>query len=89
MSKLSDMKNQAMKMAQKAQESGKAKYEGTKAKHHADQLVRQLGALSYAKAAGKAPDDVESQMAELVKELAVLEKEQGVVVGSAPPEEED
>jgi hypothetical protein len=82
------VKAQATVLAEKAQEgakAGQAKISEMQAKKHADALLLELGGLTYAEQAGRAPAGASERVSTLVEELRQHEAEHGPVTVTTAP----
>ena len=76
------VKAQATVLAEKAQEgakAGQAKLSDMQAKKHADALLLELGGVYYSQQVGRASDDAEAKVAELIGQLRQHESEHGPI----------
>jgi len=83
------MKQQATQIAGKAQEAGKvgqAKLEALQARRRADDLLRQLGLISFSAATGRGAPSDERRSNDLVEQLRQYEAEYGTLTSEAAPE---
>jgi len=76
------VKQQATQLAEKAQEGvqkGQAKVEGLQAKRHADALLRDLGAATFATKTGRGDGATAGETERLLAELRAHEAEHGPI----------
>ena len=76
------MRAQATQLAGKAQEAGKvgqAKLEALQARRRADDLLRELGLITYSAGAGRGAPGDERRSAELTEQLHQYEAEYGTL----------
>jgi hypothetical protein len=77
------VKAQATVLAEKAQEgakAGQAKLSDMQAKKHADALLLELGGIVYSQQAGRAAQDADAKVSELITQLQQHEAEHGPIV---------
>lgn len=78
------VKAQATELAQKTQDTAKAKLDEAQAKRRGDTLLRSLGAAVYTERTGRGTADTKAQIDKLVSEISAYESETGVNP-AAPP----
>jgi hypothetical protein len=77
-------KTQATELAQKTQDTAKAKLDEAQAKRRGDALLRSLGAAVYAERTGRGTADTKTQIDKLVADISAHESETGANL-AAPP----
>jgi hypothetical protein len=80
-------KAQATELAQKTQDTAKAKLDEAQAKRRGDALLRSLGAAVYAERTGRGGADTKAQIDKLVSEISAHESETGVNLAAPPAEQ--
>jgi hypothetical protein len=80
------VKAQATELAQKTQDTAKAKLDEAQAKRRGDALLRSLGAAVYAERTGRGDADATAQIDKLVSEISAHESETGVNLADPPAE---
>lgn len=78
------VKAQATELAQKTQDTAKAKLDEAQAKRRADALLRSLGTAVYAERTGRGAPDTKEQIDKLVADISAHESETGMNL-AAPP----
>ena len=78
------VKAQATELAQKTQDTAKAKLDEAQAKRRADTLLRSLGAAVFAERTGRGAPDTKEQIDKLVADISAHESETGMNL-AAPP----
>jgi hypothetical protein len=80
------VKAQATELAQKTQDTAKAKLDEAQAKRRGDTLLRSLGVAVYAERTGRGTADTKAQIDKLVSDISAHESETGLNL-AAPPED--
>jgi hypothetical protein len=78
------VKAQATELAQKTQDTAKAKLDEAQAKRRGDALLRSLGAAVYTERTGRGTADTKAQIDKLVSEISAYESETGVNPATPP-----
>ena len=80
------VKAQATVLAQKTQDTAKAKIDQAQSKRRADALLRNLGAAVYAERTGRGSSDSKAEIDKLVAEISAHESENGINLTAEPPD---
>ena len=75
--------DKVMSKAQEVGKAGQAKVDEVQTKRHLDDLLRQMGALTYAAHAGREAPDGASKIEQLVSEVKEIENDHPGMVGAA------
>ncbi len=92
MDKVKEVGNQAASQVNQAVNKGQAQFDQATSKRQSDALLRDLGALTFAQATGRAAENTDAEIARVTAELQAHEAGGGVVdlalksgVAPAPP----
>lgn len=90
MDKVKEVGNQAASQVNQAVNKGQAQFDQATSKRQSDALLRDLGALTFAQATGRAAENTDAEIARVTAELKAHEAGGGVVdlalkSGVAPP----